>query len=146
MAATFTIGGTAKSGAIEIRVDQVSLNRAIAAAREFGRKAVQEMGGALYREAEAIMADSKAECPVRLGPLRASGHVQPPRVEAGEIVLELGYGGTALEYALRQHEELDYHHTVGKAKYLEDPYRRHLRGLDERLAADLKRRLERTAA
>jgi hypothetical protein len=57
-------------------------------------------------------------------------------------MVEMGYGGPATPYALRQHEELDYYHTVGKAKYLEDPFRRHAARLDSDMAADLHSRLE----
>lgn len=36
----------------------------------------------------------------------------------------VGAGGAASAYARRQHEDLTYHHTVGKAKFIEDPVRR----------------------
>lgn len=139
--ATFNLTGYATAGAIEITSTVVGLDKAIAAALAFGRRAALELGGALYREAEAIMADSKLEVPVDTGVLRSTGHVTLPKRVGGEIVIELGYGGPATPYALRQHETLEYGHTVGKAKYLSDPFQRRIPGMDDRLAADLQQRL-----
>ena len=76
-------------------------------------KAPQAMAGALYREAEAIMADSKLKVPVGWPPedpgsgtLRSTGHVDLPVISGSEIEVTEGYGGPAAHYALRQHEEL----------------------------------------
>lgn len=121
------------------------LDQAIAAARAFGRKAAHEMGGAMYREMEAVMADAKDkdEVPVDLGTLRSTGHVQPPRNESGGIVVRAGFGGPAAGYALKVHEDLDVRHTTGKARYLADPFNRRSDGMDDRMAADLRTRLAR---
>jgi hypothetical protein len=68
---------------------------------------------------ESIMTDVKASreghgVPVDQGTLRGSGRVEGP---AGGVVT-LSFGGSAAPYALRQHEELSYRHTVGEARYL----------------------------
>lgn len=72
-----------------------------------------------------ILPASSDECPVDTGVLQASAQACS-WVEYGEGVTTafLGYGGAAKDYALPQHEHLEYHHTVGKAKFLEDPVRR----------------------
>ena len=75
----------------------------------------------LYQFAEAVMTESKELCPVDTGNLRATGHVQQPRIENGDIVVTLGYGGPAASYAVIVHEDLAAKHTVGQAKYLELP-------------------------
>ena len=85
-----------------------------------------------------MIGEAKLEVPVDLGPLRDSGIVLPPNAR-GEV--ECGFGGPSEPYALVQHENLSFSHTVGKAKYLEDPFNRMLRGFDKRVAAGLKRRL-----
>jgi hypothetical protein len=139
--ATFNVTGYAKSGQIQVTSTVVGLEKAIAAAEAFGRRTAIELGGALFREAESIMADSKLEVPVDTGALRSTGHVELPRRENSEIVVECGYGGPATPYALRQHEELEFRHRVGKAKYLSDPFNRHTKGMDERLAADIRSRM-----
>lgn len=54
------------------------------------------------------------QAPKDTGDLRGNCAVNP-----GNLEVEVGYN---LPYAVRQHEELDYNHTDGKAKYLEDPY------------------------
>lgn len=77
----------------------------------------------LIRWAEEVLTRSIPECP--LGPsggtLRDSGHVWAPG-ENGLGDLESGVTYNT-PYAVKQHEELEYHHTTPgtKAKYLEDP-------------------------
>lgn len=72
---------------------------------------------------EEIMTDVKASrpgagVPVDEGALRASGRVTGPEVRGSRAVVTLAFGGSAAPYALRQHEELQYRHTVGEARYL----------------------------
>ena len=53
--------------------------------------------------------------PVDTGVLRGSGIVTGPD-PSGAVALT--FGGAAAPYAIRQHEELGYRHTVGEARYL----------------------------
>lgn len=79
-------------------------------------------GAALYQEGEAIMAASKEIVPLRDGPLRASGHVDLPVRDGDAISVTLGYGGPAVPYAVKQHEDISLAHANGReAKYLERP-------------------------
>lgn len=64
--------------------------------------------------AEEIKGKSQTLCPVDTGVLKGSAYVQ--EIDRG---WEIGYGGAAAAYALEQHENLDYFHNVGQAKYLE---------------------------
>ena len=99
----------------------------------------RQLGGALYREAEHIMTRSKAQfVPVKDGILRASGHVEQPEYSGNRISVTLGYGGAASAYALVQHERTDYQHTVGQAKYLEQPVNEAAAGLGQRVAARMR--------
>jgi len=164
MALQTSISGVAKSGELSLHAEVIGLEKAIAAAREFGTSAVKALGDALRKEAEEIIRESKQIVPVNkerpskkvgrggkvnidvkaqsAGTLRASGHVQPTRREGGEIVVECGYGGPSIPYALRQHEELSYTHLPGlTAKYLWIPFARHAANMDERMAAYLRYRL-----
>lgn len=109
--------------------------------RDFPAKAEIVVGGALYEEAESIMAKSKPLVPVDTGTLRNSGHVALPEKEMGRLTVTLGYGGAASDYALIQHERTDYHHTVGRAKFLEEPVLEAQHGLESRLGARIARRL-----
>ena len=117
-------------------------------------------GKALYREAERIMTDSKANyVPVAPdgGKLRASGLVQPQNVTAGGASVTMGYGGAAAAYALAVHEHLSMHsppswimaewqgtgvhwHLPGRGpKYLELPFNAARKGMDTRLAAAIRK-------
>lgn len=86
---------------------------------------------AIYKEGQIEMVESKRRCPVSPlpappgvvpGTLRASGTVNEPEQHGTNIVCMLSYGGFgsgAEDYAIVQHENLEYHHTTGQAKYLE---------------------------
>jgi hypothetical protein len=116
-------------------------------------------GEALHEEAEAIMAVSQPRVPVDEGILRASGTVGdieygggsgPGRASNGRftaggnlVQVRLGYGGPAEEYAARQHEELEWSHTVGEAKYLEKPMMEAMPGMEGRIGLRVRRELER---
>lgn len=77
---------------------------------------------ALYEVANEVMAESKRLVPVDTGALKGSGYVSEPRVELGKVEVEIGYGGPAAAYAVRQHEDLSYAHPGGgQAKFLEQP-------------------------
>lgn len=93
---------------------------------------------AMYEIGQEIMADSQENfVPVDLGTLKNTGHVEPPKVVAGQVTVRLGYGGPAAPYALAVHEHLSSHSprswraaedagnavefTHGGVKYLETP-------------------------
>lgn len=105
-----------------------------------GQRAEKSLAAALYAEGERIMAEAKRLCPVDTGTLRSTGHVQKPVIRRGSIEVTLGFGGPAAPYAVYVHENLNVHHTVGQAKYLEKPLNDAARGFAERLAAEVRRR------
>jgi len=74
-------------------------------------------GLALYLEAEALMSESKKQCPVDFGFLRGSGYVTQPSY-GKEPVVEVGYGK---EYGPHVHERRGLSHPVGKDHFLSDP-------------------------
>lgn len=101
---------------------------------KYGARAKRETMKHLFKEATGIMTVSKASfVPVDTGALRSTGYVKP-----AQDFVELGYGGPAAPYALVVHEDLEAHHTVGSAKYLERPFRDATRGLARRLIARLR--------
>ena len=110
--------------------------------KALGEKAQTIVGGVLYREAEAIMTESKTQCPVDVGTLRASGHVQDPVSSGGQVIVTLGYGGPAVPYAIVQHEAMNFQHTVGNAKFLEDPMLAAVTGVEERLAKGIAKGID----
>lgn len=68
--------------------------------------------------AEDIGTASMDEAPVLSGTMRRSEAVTP---SPARMKVYISYN---TPYAVRQHEELEYNHTDGKAKYLEDPLNR----------------------
>lgn len=108
--------------------------------RRYTRRAPGALGAALYQEAEAIMAESKKQVPVDTGRLRSTGYVAAPVFVRRSPRVEMGYG---TDYAVYVHERTELHHTVGKAKYLEDPLKAATRGFVRRLAARTRQNLER---
>src|SRR3990167_4810382 len=96
------------------------LRRKLAAA---GPLAVTALAAASVEEMEKVMAEAKARTPVDTGTLRASGHVAPPDVGASSVKVVAGFGGAASDYAIVQHERLDFNHPgVGEPKFLERPF------------------------
>ena len=109
------------------------------------------VGGALYRQAQKIMADSKEHyVPVDLGTLKSSGRVQPPTYMGRTVTVELSYGDAASAYALAVHEHPSKHSPPSwqgtqvtfspsgtGPKYLERPLMAAIPGLPQALARDL---------
>ena len=135
---TSVIGETVHAGTITVHTQVQGLAELDAMLARLEADGPVLAGNALYAEAQEIMTASKEECPVDTGALRASGHVTLPVVTPTTVSVEMGYGGVAIPYALRQHEEMSYRHTVGKAKYLEDPLRAAESGMLERIASRMR--------
>lgn len=134
----------------------------IARAGQVGKSA---LGMALFVEGEKIMGASKLLVPVVTGNLRASGHVQLPQIAAGVVFVDLGYGGSAAPYAVKVHENpragktggvsprgIPYpvsksgkptwsHHPLGQWKYLEQPFKAAIPGLQQRIKSFVSARL-----
>ena len=110
-----------------------------AALKRVGSEAPIFAGRALYHEGERIMTEAKRITPVKWGHLRDSGQTifeSPTRVM-------LAFGNSAVTYAVPVHENLQARHRVGQAKYLERPLLSAISGMDARLAADVRRQIER---
>ena len=116
-----------------------------AALRKSGAAGAGLMAGALHREGEAVMTDAKRRTPVDTGALRASGQVHPPEARSGAVEVTIGFGNSAVRYAVYVHENLTARHPVGEAKYLERPLLEAVRGMEGRLAAAVGRGLARGA-
>ena len=80
-------------------------------------KVTKAARSALAQGGEMLLTKSKQECPVDTEQLQLSGIATP--LDGGKRV-EISYN---TPYAHRQHEDLTYNHSQGKAKYLEDPMR-----------------------
>jgi hypothetical protein len=94
-------------------------NEMINTLKEIAKKFPDRVASAIYQEAQIEMTESKRRVPVDTGVLRASGFVAPPERNGNHISVTLSYGGAADNYAVIQHENLEFHHKHGQAKYLE---------------------------
>lgn len=114
------------------------------AMHDLGGAALHALGGQIYQEAEGILAQSKPLVPVDTGSLRASGYVEMPEIDANKVTVAFGYGGPASiknpktgeptdTYAIYVHENLDAHHKVGMAKFLEIPFNAAKSGMPGRI-------------
>lgn len=115
--------------------------------------AEEAVGGEVYRELNEIASDSVPLVPVDTGALRASKYTTEPAISAdNHMTGEVGYGGVATQinpktgeptsaYALAVHENLDAHHEVGQAKYLQIPFEAHIEGMEGRIIEGVRRSL-----
>jgi len=88
-------------------------------------------GAALFEEGEAIKAASIQLVPVDTGRLRSTAYTSPPREGSHGPEVKVSYG---TKYAVPVHERMESHHTVGQAKYLEQPATAAMAGFAGRLA------------
>ncbi|MDT8442373.1 MAG: hypothetical protein RQ723_12040 [Desulfuromonadales bacterium] len=124
----------------QVEVEFRGLDDAVREIRRMGQAAIDEVPGALLREGERIMARSKNEVPVDTGTLRSSGHVEGPAKRGLAAEVTLAYGGPSAQYAAVVHEK---HRTA--SKYLERPMRTAAATMGRRIAADIRRALDRAA-
>ncbi len=77
---------------------------------------------ALYRDMVIVMAESQKIVPYEFGDLHDSGETDRPEVNGGRVSVVLHYGGGSVDYALIQHENMEYSHPRGgQSKFLEQP-------------------------
>ncbi len=75
-------------------------------------------GAAVYAAGNTVMTEAKERAPLDHGDLRGSGYVTVPEVKRTEASCEIGFGGPARDYAVRQHEDTSLNHTEGEARFL----------------------------
>jgi len=119
--------------------------------RSFTRQFPAIVRPAMREEAEVEATESKKRAPVYSGPtgpnypipgvLRASIHVEGPFQRGSMIYADIVAGGAAGAYALSQHEELDWFHKIGEAKYIESVIMESRAFMAARLAANIRNRI-----
>jgi hypothetical protein len=107
--------------AASFRIEATRLRQNLRALGERGGLS-RDLAGALFAQGQRLLIESLQQVPVDTGALRASGSVSLPEATGDRLTVTVSYGGAAKDYAVPQHERLDYQHTVGKAKYLEEPF------------------------
>ena len=89
------------------------LDKILRRAKEKGARAAD---AGRYAVGLTILARSVPMTPKKWGVLRGSGYVTHPT----NGVVTVGFGGPAAAYAVVQHERMDFKHTEGGPKYLEN--------------------------
>ena len=125
-----------------VRIDLKGQQELIRKLQSLGRRVIPVVGKALNQEHEQIMtrATDKDVVPVDTGALKNTGIVLPPKTVGTVVVSEGGFGGAAVDYAVIVHET---HKT--RSKFYERPLMEALNGMDTRLAATLRREIQRLA-
>lgn len=83
------------------------------------RTVPEQVEHALYLEAEIEVTEVKKRTPVDKGTLRGTVHQEGPTRNFRRIYTLIVAGGPAAPYALFVHEDLEAHHPVGEAKFIE---------------------------
>ena len=86
--------------------------------REIGEEVEKQSARILNEVGQPRVAKMKARVPVKDGHLRASIRLSPAKRTRQGVEVYWQAGGTTTAYALRQHEDLTYKHTVGEALYI----------------------------
>lgn len=108
---------------------------------EMGKRGQKAVDRAVYEFGQVEMKEMKKRVPVDTGTLKDSGFVERPTREGHMVRLNLGFGGAAEAYAIYVHEDLEAHHTVGEAKFVESVLNESAPFLAVRVAASLYREL-----
>jgi Bacteriophage protein of unknown function (DUF646). len=87
--------------------------------RKLARDVPGVVAAALYEEAKIEMREAKRRTPVETGALRDSGLVYKPMIDGSMISCTMTFGVPDPYYAIYVHEDLEAHHDVGEAKFLE---------------------------
>lgn len=102
--------------------------------QQIAKDAPQEFGRALYQEALVSQKEAMQRCPVDTGALRASHETSQPNISGGEISVSISAGGPSAPYAQAVHYDLQAHHPVGEALWLERTIVESIPFLPQRLA------------
>ena len=103
--------------------------------QRLAQKYPEAAGEGVYKWCNETMSESHDECPYQTHTLQRSGNVNEPVVTPEEISCTMGYNES---YAAAQHENLNYRHEHGKAKFLEDPVMRNF----DKLPADVQEAID----
>lgn len=99
-------------------VSQAGVNKLVYRLKAISTATEPQVERALKDVGEDLLSKSRGLVPVDTGSLRDSGYSV---VESGPMgpVLTVGY---PKDYAVVQHEDLEFFHSKGQAKYLEQPF------------------------
>jgi hypothetical protein len=91
----------------------------VATLKAIAKQFPDDVGKALYQEAQIEATEMKRRTPVDTGMLRASIHTEGPERESGRIIKIIFATGANVPYAIYVHEDPDAFHKVGEWKFME---------------------------
>ena len=116
------------------------IDEAVRNLKNIDRVTPQALGAAVHMEMELLRTYilQGRRIPVDVGTLVNSLTLQPTKIRGDTITATLGVGGQASDYALIQHERMDFHHPgQGGPKYLEYPAKERAPGMGRSIAKRL---------
>ncbi len=99
-----------------------------------GPAMVKQGAAALYQEALVEKIEMIHRCPKDTGNLRDSHEVLKPVIDGSDVSVSIMAGGPAAPYGLFVHENLEAHHAIGEAKWMERTIHESAPFLAERIA------------
>lgn len=126
-AASFTLTGVSAKDEkqFHIHTEQSGLEKTLAMLAGLqGDLGAQLLARAGTKFMEKVREDSMDQTPVLTGTLKGTHFVAPAVISGSKVTIPLWVGGgPAKKYAVRQHEEINWKHKVGNAKFLENALR-----------------------
>lgn len=118
----------------------------IADMRKLAAHVPGEVGNALKEVADELVPECKAVTPVAdrtyggnpPGTLRDEIHSEGPIWQGKVVIVKIMTGPRSAAYAAVQHEDLDFLHSIGEAKFIERPLGKASRYISARVAAKIK--------
>lgn len=134
---------------ISMKMDYKSITKMMANVERYMIDAKQGAKEALKEFGERVMIESAKECPRDTWTLVNTRWVGEPRAIVDGYQLKIGYGGRndlvntktgipASKYMVKVHEDLITYHSVGNAKFLENPVRRNATNFRNITALNIK--------
>ena len=96
----------------------------------------------LLKAANHLLDLSQPLVPVDTGRLKSSGKVVQENKNTVYVTYEAYNPENGYEYAPIQHEVLDFNHTVGQAKYLEEPFMTNIDNLIDIVAGSVEKGID----
>jgi hypothetical protein len=106
--------------------------------RDYARTFPDRAGAALRKETEIEATEARKRTPVDTGNLRGTVHAEGPERKGRTISCDVVAGSSSEDYAFIVHEDMDAHHRVGQAKYIESTINESAPHMLERVASRLQ--------
>jgi len=93
--------------------------------RKKAKESKEKLRRGMWKAGRFLLARTQELVPVDTGALKKSGKLLVNEKHVGENVpaIVVTYGNDKVDYAIYQHENLDYFHNIGQAKFIEQPAR-----------------------